>query len=275
MEQNEQFPLTTIVTEVDCEIPMAHKTEQPTLAESRDGGYPTYPADEAIRIGQAVYDLGGSRAPVKKEMLAKHLNYAGTGPSFVQRIGAAKLYGLIDGRGEYALTDLGKRYFLPTSETDKAEAAFEILQHPPAFKRLVARFSGQRLPSNDILGNIIHTEGNVPASWKDKVASIFAKSAVALSLIDSQGNLRATAQASTGGKVDQNDDEQHGSEVEKPPQGKPPADMPGTRTHVMPMSNGRQVEVNAPIDMTKAEIQRFQKWAELSLLIDWEEKPNT
>lgn len=238
-----------------------------TLTEARDAGYPTYGLDEAIKIGQAIYDLGGSRTPVKKEMLAKHLHYAESGPSFVQRIGAAKAFGLIDGRGGYSLTDLGKRYYLPTNDTDRDTAAFAALQKPPVFAKIVARFQGQRLPSNQQLGNIIHTESSVPASWKDKVASLFVKSATAISAFDTQGTLKVPG----GLPLSREESGTLGGEAKDLPEKQLeeiPKALAGTHTHTLPLANQRKVTINAPLDITPAEISRIQKWVEVTLLVD-------
>jgi hypothetical protein len=46
-------------------------------------------------------------------------------------------------------------------------------------------------------------------------------------------------------------------------------------SYVLPLPNRRKVVVEAPLDITKAEISRLQKWIEFTLLLDWkeEEKP--
>jgi hypothetical protein len=232
--------------------------------ETREPGYPVYTLDEALKVAKAVYDLGGSRSRVTKEMLAKHLDYAETGPSFVQRLAAARCFGLIEGRGAYGLTQTGRQYFLPASETEKDNAALMALQHPPPFGALVTRFHGQKLPPNNILGNILHTEGKIPTSYKDRLASIFIKSAAAIKAIDAAGNLRA---ASAAAEVPE-------TEKQNPPQSPAPRnDAPrfpaGACPHTLFLANGREINMVAPPDITEAEIKRIQKWVEVTLLVDW------
>ena len=246
---------------------MSAKTEN-IMPEARDA-YPVYGLDEALKIGQAVYDLGGSRAPVKKETLANHMSYAETGPSFVQRIAAARTFGLIDGRGGYSLTELGRQYYLPTNDTDRNAAAYQALQRPPVFAKIFARFQGQRLPANQLLGNIVHTESGIPASWKDKVASLFVKSATAIGAVDAQGMLKA-ADSMPSTREERSVDgggESRGADERKPDEKQKPA-APGTHTHTLPLANQRKVTINAPLDITSKEIARLQQWAAVTLLID-------
>ncbi len=77
----------------------------------KDSSYPVYDLSEAIKVAEAIRDLGGSRSPVAKTTLAKKLDLAEKGPSFFQRVGAAKVFGVIAGWGEYQLTPAAKDYF--------------------------------------------------------------------------------------------------------------------------------------------------------------------
>lgn len=159
----------------------------------KESSYPLYALDEALKIAEAVRDMGGSRAPVSKALLAKHLKYAETGPSFVQRIAAAKSYRMISGWGSYSLTEESKRYFYPTAEDDKVRAFLSFLSAPSPFNLLIKRFDGSKLPSNEMIGNVLHQEAGVPDSWKGKLASMFVRSAQFIGILDSQGILRHQA----------------------------------------------------------------------------------
>jgi len=162
--------------------------------EDRDqqASYPVYDLSEAIKVAAAVKDLGGSRAGVERELLGQHLKLAVGGPSFFQRVSAARAFGMIEGRGTYSLTDRARRFFWPTDENDQFNASVEILSNPPSFAVLVHRYSGQKLPSNEILGNVLHGQANIPLSKKDVLASIFVRSANLLKLIDQSGVLSIT-----------------------------------------------------------------------------------
>src|SRR5262245_57901142 len=123
------------------------KAKNDTGAQSgkRESTYPVFALPEAMRIAEAVKQLGGARNPVQRSLLAKHFQLSESSPSFFQRVGAAKSFGLIEGHGAYELTERAKRYFYPTNESDKSSAALEALTAPKAFATIVERFDGEEL----------------------------------------------------------------------------------------------------------------------------------
>lgn len=238
---------------------------------SQDSAYPMYAFDDAILVSKAVFDLGGARVPIKKEALARQMNYAPTGPSFVHRIAAAKCFGIIRGRGEYTLTEIGKQYFLPKSETDKSNAAVQIVSTPKPFALIFERFRGMKVPDNEILANVIHDESNVPRTWASKVVNLILRSARSAGMINVDGVLLP----------DRINPEQ--KEKSQPPSPQAPISdpaepdpitpaPPGTKRHVVPLPKGREIIITAPEDMNRKEIERVQRWMEVTLLLDWEDK---
>jgi hypothetical protein len=181
----------------------AKKTKEQN-GDKKDSSYPVYDLSEAIKVAEAVRDLGGSRSPVPKSTLAKKLDLAQSGPSFFQRVGAAKVFGVIAGWGEYQLTPAAKDYFFPTAEGKKQAALITFFKTPALFKRIAERYETSKLPDNETLGNVMHMEG-VNESWKDRVAGIFARSAQAAGLIDSNGVLQCTPQPEGGGSPNQDE----------------------------------------------------------------------
>lgn len=155
--------------------------------------YPLYGLESCIKFAAVIKDLGGSKGAVKKSLLAQQLGIAESTPSFFQKLSSAKAYGIIGGWGSYSLSDFGRAYFYPTNESDKLEAALQMLAVPPVFGHLIKRFDGERLPSNEMLGNILHQEFAVPDSWKDRVASFFVTASQFLGIIDNAGVLRYDA----------------------------------------------------------------------------------
>lgn len=155
--------------------------------------YPYYDLDSAIQFSAHIRTIGGSRGEVKKSSLAKDLKIAESTPSFFQRLAAAKTFGLIEGWGTYSLTDLGRSFFYPQTENESKDSLLKALATPKAFNFLLNRFDGDRLPSTEIIGNIVHHECGVPPSWKDRVAQIFVRSASYCGIIDSGEILRYDA----------------------------------------------------------------------------------
>jgi hypothetical protein len=155
--------------------------------------YPYYPLSSALKLATAVKDLGGGRTPVKKSLLAKHIGTSESAAAFAQGLTSAKVFGVVDGHGDYSLTENAKRYFFPTTESDKSLALLDTFGKPAAFAELLRRFDGDKLPTRDILGNILHRDLGIPDSWKERVAGLFTNAAQEVGVIDSQGYLRYDA----------------------------------------------------------------------------------
>src|SRR5262245_29762768 len=157
---------------------------------SNEASYPYYDLEACIELSNSVRELGGAKTSVRKSQLAHHVRLAESTPSFFQKLSAAKVFGIIEGRGSYTLTELGRRYFYPQSEQDQVAAKLRMFSTPPAFLRIITRFDGEPLPKTEILVNIFHSEMDIPVSWKDRVAQIFNRSAAYAGIIDNGGFLR-------------------------------------------------------------------------------------
>jgi hypothetical protein len=162
-------------------------------AAKKEGSYPSFDLEACIKFSEHVKTLGGSKNPVKKSLLAQQVQLAESTPGFFQRISSSKVFGIITGWGTYKLTDLGQAYFYPVREQDERAAALTILGTPPAFAFIIKRLDGEKLPTNEMIGNILHQELGIPDSWKDRVASLFIRSARYLGIIDDAGYLRYDA----------------------------------------------------------------------------------
>jgi hypothetical protein len=108
-------------------------------------------------------------------------------------VASAKCFGVLTGRGAFSLSGLAKNWFLPTTETEKKRAKLGFLTMPTVFEKLVDRFDGSKLPTNDMLANIAHREFGVPASWMQRAVSLFVTSARDVGVLDSGGVLRYAA----------------------------------------------------------------------------------
>src|SRR5205823_5485070 len=113
---------------------------------------------------EAVKSLGGGKSPVSKSLLASHLNEDQKAQSLALKIASAKSFGIIEGRSDFLLTDLAKRYFFPTAPLERSQSLIAFLGNPPSFRAIINRFDGSKLPDAEMLGNIIHKEANVPVS---------------------------------------------------------------------------------------------------------------
>jgi hypothetical protein len=245
----------------------------------REVAYPLYDLQEVIKVTEAVRDCGGGNSPVSKSILAQHLKYAENGPSFFQRVGAAKAFGLIDGWGSYSLTELAKQYFYPTIENGKQIASLDILKFPKPFSVLIQKFDGGLLPNSELLGNIIHKDAGIPVSKKSVVASCFVRSAQFLGVVDSGGFLRCRAFAAGGNRP-----QEIKSDVQSPvaaaaaPQIQKPQSEPKEFTdqeeHSFYLDKDRtkQVTLNGPLFLSRAEYDRICKWIDATWIIEDEKK---
>jgi hypothetical protein len=161
--------------------------------EKGGGNYPYSPLAACVAIADAVKAIGNGKSPVSKASLAANLKEDKKSGALNFKLASAKSFGLIDGRTEFSLTETAKRYYFPTDESDKQNALLDFLESPTAFRMLVERFDGSKLPTQEIISNILHGEASVPQSWKDRVAGIFIRSAQFVAALDEQGHLRVKA----------------------------------------------------------------------------------
>ena len=234
------------------------KQSKPELSKKEGGAYPVFALEDCIRFAEGIKDLGGSRTSVTKSVLAKHFGVAESTPSFFQKLSATKCFGIIDGWGSYLLTEQGRRYFYPTGDSDRVSAGLFFLSRPAAFSVLIRRFDGEKLPATSILGNILHQEAGITESWKDRLASVFVRSAQFLGIIDSNGFLRHDASmpttqstleepASTSHPSDASDSGKP-SEIQRFKRSSAPA-SPGNTVWAFPF-RGSYIRLETPEEMT-------------------------
>jgi hypothetical protein len=165
-----------------------HMTDiQPSTTGAK---FPLLSLQNSLNVAEAVRDAGGANTEVPKSVIASHLGSSENSGAFLQRLGSARAFGLIEGRGAYRLTDDAKRYFFPADEDERRRAQLAFLASPPVFNEIIKRFDGNKLPAPGMLANILHREYGVSNSWKDRVASSFVKAAQIVGAVDGQNFLR-------------------------------------------------------------------------------------
>lgn len=238
--------------------------------------YPYTSLAPSLKISDAVKELGGARSPVSKSSLAAHLKESEKSAAFLQRIAAAKAFGLIVGRSEYSLSESAKRYYFPTSEHDKSNAQLDFLSAPLGFRELIRRYDGDKLPSREILSNILQREFAVPESWKERAAAFFENSAQLIGVIDENRFLRVKAT-------------QHSAALQSIPvhaieTAPNPAAFGSPREAVtefrdqeehslyLDKEKTRKFTINSPLFISRAEYERICKWIEVTLIVENEDK---
>ncbi len=155
--------------------------------------YPTYDLENCITVGRAVKELGGSKTPISKSLIASKLQLAADSSRLQGLIASARTFGILAGRGDYLLSDYAKRYFLPQSPQDEKLGILAFLGSPPPFENLIKRFDGNQLPDASFIANILQSEADIPKSWSARVANIFLQAAALAGAIDAGGFLRFEA----------------------------------------------------------------------------------
>lgn len=100
---------------------------------------------------------------------------------------------MVDGYMELMLTDNGRDFFLPTSDSARRLAELAFLGSPPAFDFIIRTFDGGVLPQPQHLGNLLGRQFKIGPGWSLRVAQIFTTSAGDLNVIDQAGCLRYDA----------------------------------------------------------------------------------
>ncbi|MDP9097843.1 MAG: hypothetical protein M3N48_02480 [Verrucomicrobiota bacterium] len=155
--------------------------------------YPLFSLENAVAVGAAVCEAGGSNGDVPKSVIASSLQCSSTSGAFLQRLATARSFGILEGRGAYQLTEQAKQYYLPSNDTEKQQALIGMFSSPPVFAELLKRLDGNKLPPRSIVANILRRELNLPASWSDRVAGFFVNAAQFSGALDERGFLRLAA----------------------------------------------------------------------------------
>ena len=247
---------------------MANTSKDQQADQQRADGmaYPLFTLSGCIRVAEAVRDLGGVNQEISKELLASRLNASEKSSTFQQRMASAKVYGMIEGRGAYRLTDAAKRYFYPASNSEKLNAGLSFLSAVSVFNEVIKRFDGSPLPNQDLLANILHRDYGVSKSWKDRVAGFFAGSAQYVGALDSQGYLRFKA-AQHANPVSQpvnpgREPAPVGSQVNQQPLS--PRNPPAEDTNVWNFSfKGENVRLETPPELSKPLWEKLNSYVQL------------
>jgi hypothetical protein len=244
--------------------------------------YPYYPWMSAVKIADAVKSLGGDRQPVPKGDIAHQLEMAEESQSLAQNIASARVYGIIEGHGEYKLTEAGRSYYYPEDASEKRRAELAMLNTPAVHAALIKRFDGNVLPLSRNLGTILLGLG-VPVSWVDRVGSQFKEACERMELIDPGGHLRygfaarfaAKANGAEGSVKPEGEGDAEHDEVKPPPP--PPKQPPAenqrdnvprgdTTVWAAPTPNGT-VRVETPVRLTR------EAWVKLTRYVEILEPP--
>ncbi len=118
--------------------------------------FPTITINAAVDVAKAVMEHGGFIKD--KGTLSEALNVKGG--ALAMRITGAKRYGLIEGNGEFKITELGKSIVHPLPDEDPEKAKATAILQIPLFKKLYKTY-GSNLPEKKLLKAVLNREYNV------------------------------------------------------------------------------------------------------------------
>lgn len=123
--------------------------------------FPAYSLSDSVAVAKAIYDKGGGQA--SKEHLAAFLEYGSVeNGAFLSRIGAAKLFGLIQTEGEnLRITELAKKILMPESNEQLRNGLVDAFLCVPLFKAVYEEYRGKDLPEGLGLKNALRNKFNI------------------------------------------------------------------------------------------------------------------
>jgi hypothetical protein len=135
--------------------------------------FPYVGIDEATTVAKALLDKGG--VPCERDQLAAAMGLNPGGGSFIIKIAAAKLFGLIETpTGKFQLTSVGFDILEPDRIAAAKVTAFLSV---PLYKRVYDEFKGKQLPPRPAGLENAFVQLGVAAKQKDKARHAFDKSA--------------------------------------------------------------------------------------------------
>ena len=126
------------------------KKEDKEVFRGGNKDFPLIKIERAIEVTQEVAKIRPS-ASLKDLEIA--LKVKGGGLSGL--VAYTKRYGLITGRGNVVITELGKKILYPSKENEELEGKREAFLNVPMFKELLEQYKDQEFPADDIFKNIL------------------------------------------------------------------------------------------------------------------------
>jgi hypothetical protein len=148
--------------------------------------YPASSFEEALPLAEAIHEYASSEK-VRRLTLLKHLEKSPTSSSTMMLITNSTKYGLT--KGSYAadwleLTEIGSIASNPASPPrEKLKARFDLaIEGVAPFQKLYSEFKGKRLPSHDVLKDVL-LEGKFEIDKPTECVDLFIVNAKYLGLL--------------------------------------------------------------------------------------------
>ena len=183
-----------------------------------------------------------------------------TTKSFTGKISTARQFGLISVSNKtLQLTAVAKNILYPTG-TDTRYLAIECFKSPPLYARLIERYEGKALPSEEVLSNILMMEYRITQSAKDNAARVFLDSADSLGLIQGGVLLLNYDTETVPDGVSASDNRSTFSEEPEasPSVSKPALEESDYIIQMVPTGSGKIAEIKIPVDACEDDLYLIQ-----------------
>ena len=150
--------------------------------------FPYRTLSEAARVAQEIHGAGGVCA---RDQLAALMGHKSTkSGSFVTRLGAAKMFGLIEkaSDGKFRTTQRGRDIVAPVSPQREAKAKVDAFLDVELFRRVYRQHEGSGLPGEAGLRNLLESDYGVIQSRIRPTVRIMLDSAKYAGFFDTAGD---------------------------------------------------------------------------------------
>ena len=150
--------------------------------------YPTYHLADSVLVAKAVHERGGGAAT--KDHLAAYLGYkSSSNGAYVNRVAAARLFGLIDGPSDrMVITSLAQAILMPIRTEDVRQALTESFLRVPLYQRVYDEYKGKELPPEFGLKNALRTMFGITPQRIDAAYRALIASAETAGFFETRGS---------------------------------------------------------------------------------------
>jgi hypothetical protein len=124
--------------------------------------FPVYDLASSEEVARVLHQHGGGAASTSE--LAALLGYSrAKNGAFIDRLAAARMFGLVTTGGNITLTDRARAILMPEFPESAARARVEAFEGVPLYRSILQAFEGQVLPGRDGMRNALQNRFGVPA----------------------------------------------------------------------------------------------------------------
>lgn len=150
--------------------------------------FPVYDLADCVVAAKAIHEKGGGAAT--SDHLAAYLGYKSTANgSYINRVAAAKLFGLIEGPpSRIVITTLAQKILMPIQISDQRQGLIDAFMRVPLFKAIYDEYHGKELPPAFGMKNALRTMFGVTPQRVDQAYRALINSAETAGFFEVRGS---------------------------------------------------------------------------------------